>query len=304
MQLKQLRYFITVADCGSINKAAEKLFTSQSNVSKVIKAFEKKANVELFNRNSKGVRLTDKGYEIYDYVKRVLENVDIIESISCEKSSKKLNISCHQNYVISKVLCNYYEQYKEENIKIHFLEENVEQIIDNVKNYVSEFGIVYILSNQKCCFTHNLNHKNLEFHILDTQKLCIYVGKNNPLYNKESITIKEILNLKFVQLTRDFFSLEQYLENFDIYKNINKKSFSNIITTNSNYIMNSLIENTDICKFGFNFKNKDYETLNIKAIDIIDCSDEVCIGYVTRKNESLSNKSINFIKILKSEICK
>ena len=61
MQLKQLRYFITVADCGSINKAAEKLFTSQSNVSKVIKAFEKKANVELFNRNSKGVRLTDKG---------------------------------------------------------------------------------------------------------------------------------------------------------------------------------------------------------------------------------------------------
>ena len=148
MQLKQLRYFITVADCGSINKAAEKLFTSQSNVSKVIKAFEKKANVELFNRNSKGVRLTDKGYEIYDYAKRVLENVDIIESISCEKSSKKLNISCHQNYVISKVLCNYYEQYKEENIKIHFLEENVEQIIDNVKNYVSEFGIVYILTKQ------------------------------------------------------------------------------------------------------------------------------------------------------------
>ena len=110
--------------------------------------------------------------------------------------------------------------------------------------------------------------------------------------------------MKFVQLTRDFFSLEQYLENFDIYKNINKKSFSNIITTNSNYIMNSLIENTDICKFGFNFKNKDYETLNIKAIDIIDCSDEVYIGYVTRKNEPLSNKAINFIKILKSEICK
>ena len=90
MQLKQLRYFITVADCGSINKAAEKLFTSQSNVSKVIKAFEKKANVELFNRNSKGVRLTDKGYEIYDYAKRVLENVSK-DKVLIFKKQKDLN---------------------------------------------------------------------------------------------------------------------------------------------------------------------------------------------------------------------
>lgn len=304
MELKELRYFIAVADCGSINKAAEELFTSQSNVSKVIKSFEKKTNVELFNRNSKGVRLTDKGCEIYDYAKRVLENVDIIESISCEKSNKKLNISCYQNHIISKVLCDYYRKYKDENLKIQFLEGNVEQIIDNVKNCLSEFGIVYILDNQKCCFTHNLNHKNLEFHVLDYKKPCIYVGKNSPIYNKDSVTLKETLNLKFIQSTRDFFSLEQYLENLHMSKNTNRKSFCNVITTNSNHMVTSLLENTDLCKFSLNFKNKEYEALKIKAIDIVDCSDDIYVGYVTRKGEGLSKEATNFIEILKNEISK
>ena len=65
--------------------------------------------------------------------------------------------------------------------------------------------------------------------------------------------------------------------------------------------------NTKIVYFIYNYfilYHLFYFIGNIKAIDIIDCSDEVCIGYVTRKNESLSNKAINFIKILKSEICK
>ncbi len=304
MELKQLRYFIAVADCGSINKAAEELFTSQSNISKVIKAFEKKVNIELFNRNSKGVRLTDKGYEIYDYAKRILENIDIIESISYEKLSRKLNISCYQNHIIAKVLCDYYVKYQDENLKIQFLEGNVEQIIDNVKNCLSEFGIVYILDNQKCCFTHNLNHKNLEFHVLDYKKPCIYVGKNNPIYDKDNITIKETLNLKFIQSTRDFFSLEQYLENLHISKNTNKKFFCNVITTNSNHMITSLLENTDLCKFSLKFKNKEYESLNIKPVDIIDCTDDIYVGYVTRKGEELSKEAINFINILKDEICR
>lgn len=304
MELKQLRYFITVADCGSINKAAEELFTSQSNVSKVINTFERKVKVELFTRNSKGVRLTPKGYEIYDYAKRVLENIYIIESITKEKCKSKLSISCYQNHIISKVLCDYYLKYNDENLKIQFLEGNVEQIIDNVKDCLSEFGMVYILENQKCCFSHNLEHKNMEFEILDCKKPCVYVGENNPIYNRESITIKELLNLKFIQCTRDFFSVEQYLEKLHLSKNTNTKSFCNVITTNSNHMITNLLKNTDLCKFSTNFENEEYKALNIKGINIEDCDDNIFIGYIKRKGEELSVEATNFISILRDEICK
>ena len=55
MDLKQFEYFVIVADCGSINKAAEVLFTTQPNVSKVIASLERELKRELFNRSNKGV---------------------------------------------------------------------------------------------------------------------------------------------------------------------------------------------------------------------------------------------------------
>ena len=87
-------------------------------------------------------------------------------------------------------------------------------------------------------------------------------------------------------------------------KNTNRKSFCNVITTNSNHMVTSLLENTDLCKFSLNFKNKEYEALKIKAIDIVDCSDDIYVGYVTRKGEGLSKEATNFIEILKNEISK
>lgn len=69
MDLKQLEYFIIVSDCGSINKAAEVLFTTQPNISKTILSLERELKVELFHRSNKGVKLTEKGCEIYDITK-------------------------------------------------------------------------------------------------------------------------------------------------------------------------------------------------------------------------------------------
>ena len=54
MEIKQLEYFVAASEKGSFNKAAECLYTSQPNVSKVILSLEKELGRELFVRNSKG----------------------------------------------------------------------------------------------------------------------------------------------------------------------------------------------------------------------------------------------------------
>ena len=63
MQLQQLIYFVTVAEQGSINKAAEKLFITQPNLSKAISNLESELKVRVFNRTNKGVALTDRSEE-------------------------------------------------------------------------------------------------------------------------------------------------------------------------------------------------------------------------------------------------
>ena len=58
MELKQLEFFIAACECGSLSRAAEKLYTSQPNVSKVIRSLEDELGSSLFDRTSKGLKLT------------------------------------------------------------------------------------------------------------------------------------------------------------------------------------------------------------------------------------------------------
>lgn len=299
MVFKQLEYFIKVADLGSINKAAEALFTSQPNVSKVINSFEKEINFKVFERNARGVRLTERGQELYDYAKRIICNVEIINSIVKREVNRRLNISCYQSNMISRVLCDYYNKYKDENVEIEFLEGNVEQIIENVRMNQSDIGIVYVSENQKCCLNHTLSHKNIEFHLLDTKNSCIYVGPNNKMYNKQYINVEELATLKFVQSTRDFFSVDQCLEGLHLKNNY---YINNTITTNSDHLTIDLLLTTDLSSFGIKFINKDYEQYNIKSLDIKGYDDKLLIGYIKRKNEELSCEANNFINMLKDTI--
>ncbi len=54
MQIQQLTYFVAIAEQGSINKAAEKLFVTQPNLSKAISNLENELKVRIFNRTNKG----------------------------------------------------------------------------------------------------------------------------------------------------------------------------------------------------------------------------------------------------------
>lgn len=64
MTLQQIRYFIAVAECGSISAAAKKLFISQSSISEAIKEIESTYGITVFNRHSRGIQLTRDGDEL------------------------------------------------------------------------------------------------------------------------------------------------------------------------------------------------------------------------------------------------
>lgn len=60
-----LTAFVCVADCGSFNKAAERLYISPPSVMKQINALEKHLEIKLFDRNNQGIRLTAAGQVVY-----------------------------------------------------------------------------------------------------------------------------------------------------------------------------------------------------------------------------------------------
>ena len=66
----QLKTFVTVADCGSFNKAAEALYISPPSVMKQLNTLEKHLELKLLDRTNQGIRLTAAGRVIYRHAKR------------------------------------------------------------------------------------------------------------------------------------------------------------------------------------------------------------------------------------------
>ena len=93
MDLKQLEYFKAIQEEGSISRAAEKLYISQQGLSKAIHALEKEMDCKLFERNAKGVVMTEAGRVLLDYVDRVLaERDNIVRNMTRFREHDRLSI--------------------------------------------------------------------------------------------------------------------------------------------------------------------------------------------------------------------
>lgn len=76
LNLKQLETFVLVADLGSFRSAAERLSTTQPNISSRIASLETSLKSVLMERDAGSVRLTPKGHELLGYARNVLSSVD------------------------------------------------------------------------------------------------------------------------------------------------------------------------------------------------------------------------------------
>lgn len=76
MSLTQLRYFVAVAEEGSVSRAARKCFVSQPPLSRQLRALEDELSVSLFHREPRGMRLSNAGAEFLPKARTILKLVD------------------------------------------------------------------------------------------------------------------------------------------------------------------------------------------------------------------------------------
>src|ERR1700692_3125272 len=77
MELRHLRYFVAVADAGSLTvAAARKLHTSQPSLSRQIRALEDEVGAQLLTRSARGIELTPAGPAFLDHARLVLLHVE------------------------------------------------------------------------------------------------------------------------------------------------------------------------------------------------------------------------------------
>ena len=76
MSLTQLRYFVAVAEEGTVTKAAQRCFVSQPPMSRQLRALEDELSVKLFERTARGMALSQAGQRVLEQARRILSLVE------------------------------------------------------------------------------------------------------------------------------------------------------------------------------------------------------------------------------------
>jgi len=93
MELRQLRYFVSVAEEGNISRAAQKIFLTQPALSRQIKALEQEIGQSLLNRQAHSIRLTPAGQTLLQDARELLKHADeVVERVRATGRELRLRV--------------------------------------------------------------------------------------------------------------------------------------------------------------------------------------------------------------------
>jgi DNA-binding transcriptional LysR family regulator len=299
IEIKQLIGFVTAVECGSINKAAERLYTTQPNISKIIKSLEKELGCNLFERTNHGLVMTPQGQRLFNQAQTVIHDIDVMASVAKERAKEHLGVASYPSNMISRVFTDYYNRHEHGNGEstMELLEGATGTVIEHVERYRCEIGILYAGHKQTGTLSHWLERKKLEFNTIARKAACVYIGPNHPFYGRKTIRVPELSNMKFIQPSRDYLSAENHL--YPLEPTLGCiDAISPVITTNSDHATMSFLSNTDLCSLGIFLLDASSRRNDIKALQIEGMGENLNLGYVKHTGAVLSEPANGFIDML------
>ena len=292
MTITQLKYVITVAESNSMNEAAGKLFISQPSLSASIKELESETGIELFRRTNRGITITPDGKEFIGYAMQTVQQYELMEAkyVSKKELKKKFSVSTQHYAFAVNAFAEMVKQFGMDEYEFAIHETKTYDVIEDVKNFRSEIGILYLNDFNRKVLTKLLHEYNLEFHELLNCGIYVYMWKGHPLAAREEIALKELDEypcLSFEQGTyNSFYFAEEVLSTYD-YKRLikanDRATLLNLMVGLNGYTLCSGI----ICE---ELNGSDYCAVKLKSDEMM------TIGYLVRKGVAISELGQKYLE--------
>lgn len=200
MTLKQILYVRAVSKAGSIGKAAETLFISQSSLSESIQNLEREYDMVLFERTSRGISLTRQGEEFLKDT-QLLSNIyqDLDDKYKNRKSEREHFCVSSLHHVSGiDAFEHIVSQPKNQKYHLGYFEGNMDQVLQDVETNRSDVGVLFFTSDSRSTIIKACNRRNIFFQHMKYDLLHIYVHKSHPLAGRGSVTLAEIQQHPFI----------------------------------------------------------------------------------------------------------
>ena len=303
MTLQQIHYVITIAEAGSMSKAAEILYVAQPSLTSAVKELEAETGITIFYRSGKGVSLTNDGSEFLLYARQVYTQYEaMLDKYGRTGDRKKKFCVSTQHYSFAvKAFVELVKQFDTTKYEFAIRETKTLDVISDVATLKSEVGILYLSDFNRKILLKLLNSNSLDFHLLTTCSACVYVWREHPLANEKSLRLSQLENypcLSFEQggnssfyFAEDIFSMNEYPR---IIKVCDRATVLNLMVGLNGYTICSGV----ICE---ELNGGDYVAIPVENEDGSHAG-VMEIGYIQKQKSVLSTTGKRYIEHLQAQL--
>ena len=186
MTLQQLQYVIAIVEHGSISETAKQLYVAQPTLSSAVRTLEEEFGIVIFHRSARGIALTEDGREFLSYARQVVEQADLLHQHygAAKQTRQRCSISTqHYAFAVDAFV---------RLIQRLARETRTHEIMEDVRNFDSEIGILYLSSFNEKVIRAMLEEYHLEFHSLVNAEPHVFLRAEHPLAGRASVTTADL----------------------------------------------------------------------------------------------------------------
>lgn len=194
MTLQQIRYALAVSEKGSMSRAADELFITQSALSCAIRDLEAETGITIFLRTGKGVSLTPDGTEFLMYAARVYQQYELLQEKYGKNGSvkRKFGVSTQHYSFAVKAFVEMVKRFDTLNFDFAIRETKTLEVISDVGGLKSEIGILYRSDFNGRIIDRMLSENGLDFVPLINCRAYVYLWKEHPLARESSLSLDQL----------------------------------------------------------------------------------------------------------------
>lgn len=298
MRIQQLEYIEKIAEFGSMNEAAKQLFISQPSLTQAVQELEKEYQIQLFYRSKVGMTLTDDGRAFLNYARAILDQVNLLDYKFKKNTERKqiFSVSAQHYAFVVHAFVELVKQIGGDEYDFTLRETQTQNTLDDVATFKSELGVIYLNEFNHSVLSRIIQEKDLVFVPLFNAHPHVFVGRDNPLTKKESITLDDLTDYTYLSYeqgeTNSFYFSEEILSTLPHKKQIkisDRATIFNLMVGLNGYTISSGIISSEL------------NDEKIVAIPL-DVDETMTLGYVKQKKISLSENGLVYLELLKEHI--
>ena len=298
MRIQQLHYIVKIVETGSMNEAAKQLFITQPSLSNAVRDLEREMGIKIFIRNPKGITLTKDGVEFLSYARQILEQTALLEERYKSKDTNRelFSVSSQHYAFVVNAFVSLLKGADMSRYELFFFLTRTYEIIDDVKNFRSEIGVLFLNSYNRDVLTKMFDDNRLTYTSLFQAHPHIFVSQDNPLANRDIVTMKDLEDFPYLSYDQGIHNSFYFSE--EIFSQIpHKKS---IVVSDRATLFNLLI-GLDGYTIATGILNSNLNGDNIVSIPL-DVEDMIDIVYIRHEKANLSKMGERFIDYLLKEV--